>query len=564
MGPLPDRSKLPPLDVQIGERYAGDGFTRLKLSYASDEGDRVPAYLFLPQGRPERRAAILALHQTTPFGKSEPAAVSKDSGGGSANLHYALELARRGYVVLAPDYPSLGEYRYDFSKSKYASGSMKGIVNHMRGVDLLCGRHEVDPSRIGVIGHSLGGHNAMFLAVFDTRVKAVVSSCGWTMFADYHGGKLDGWSGERYMPRLRTVYGLDLGRAPFDFDEVVAAIAPRAFFSNSPLRDDNFAVAGVRKGEAKAREVFKLLRANEQLVVRYPDAAHDFPPEVRQEAYAFLDRALGMTDAVHAGNRAELQVGTAFPAFDHLGEIGQQAKAAAACGVTILYASGLGGEGYSGLPDAAGCAKRRHEAAAYVHEAKSRGIRLVIGYLCATSIVDLPKFDAHWDPAFRARFHTPPSSWRQQDRNGRPLPSWYGGAYQAACMNNPDWRTYERYMIHEQLEAGHDGVFFDNPVVHAKGCYCPHCMERFARFLRERKVAIVDTSLAGLRKAAEERPKDFMQFRGHHRRRLLRRYAGLRKIRPPGRPAHGQQQSQFSRCPFQADPRVGHGHPRHE
>ncbi len=484
MGPLPDRTKLPPLDVQVSEQYAGDGFTRLKLSYASDEGDRVPAYLFIPQSRSGRRAAVLALHQTTPLGKSEPAGVSKDSGGGAANLHYALELARRGYVVLAPDYPSLGEYHYDFSNSKYASGSMKGIVNHMRGIDLLCGLSEVDPRRIGVIGHSLGGHNAMFLAAFDTRVKAVVSSCGWTTFADYRGGNIEGWAGERYMPRLRTVYGLDLGRAPFDFDEVAAAIAPRAFFSNSPLRDDNFAAAGVRKAEAKARDVFKLLDAADQFVVRYPDAAHDFPPDIRKEAYAFLDRALGMSDGENAVDRADLLPGAAFPAFDHLGEIAYQAKAAAACGATILYATGLGGEGYSGLPESVRWAKQRRSAAAYVREAKSQGIHLVIGYLCATSIVDLPKFDAHWDPAFRARFHTPPSEWRQQDRNGRPLPSWYGGAYQPACMNNPDWRTYERYMIHEQLEAGHDGVFFDNPVVHRQGCYCPHCMERFARFLR--------------------------------------------------------------------------------
>ncbi len=134
----------------------------------------------------------------------------------------------------------------------------------------------------------------MFLAAFDSRVKAVVSSCGWTTFAEYHGGKLDGWAGERDMPRLRTVYGLDLGRAPFDFDEVAAAIAPRAFFSNSPLRDDNFAVAGVRKAEAKAREVFSLLGAADQFVVRYPDAAHDFPPEVRMEAYAFLDRGFSV------------------------------------------------------------------------------------------------------------------------------------------------------------------------------------------------------------------------------------------------------------------------------
>ena len=56
---------------------------------------------------------------------------------------------------------------------------MKGIVNHIRAVDLLQQRDEVDPRRIGVIGHSLGGHNAMFVAAFDERLAVIVSSCGW-------------------------------------------------------------------------------------------------------------------------------------------------------------------------------------------------------------------------------------------------------------------------------------------------------------------------------------------------------------------------------------------------
>jgi dienelactone hydrolase len=44
--------------------------------------------------------------------------------GGLKNLHYAHELASRGYVCLVPDYPSFGEYPYDFqTKGKhYASG----------------------------------------------------------------------------------------------------------------------------------------------------------------------------------------------------------------------------------------------------------------------------------------------------------------------------------------------------------------------------------------------------------------------------------------------------------
>jgi putative membrane-bound dehydrogenase-like protein len=291
MGPLPDRSKLPPLDVRIDESKTiqGEGYTRLTLSYVAEEGDRVPAYLYLPTGRPldERLPAMLALHPTGPLGKG-----IVDDAGPRPNRGYGKELAQRGYVVLAPDYPSFGDYPYDFKASKYASGTMKGIVNHMRGVDLLQARPEVDPRRIGAIGHSLGGHNAMFVGVFDERIKVIVSSCGWTPFHDYYGGKIAGWTSDRYMPRLKDVYQLDPGKVPFDFYEVVAALAPRGFFSVSPERDSNFDVAGVRKAEPEARQVFDLYGGNQNLQVLYPDCEHDFPDDMRKAAYAFVDKVL--------------------------------------------------------------------------------------------------------------------------------------------------------------------------------------------------------------------------------------------------------------------------------
>jgi dienelactone hydrolase len=295
MGPLPDRTNLPPLDVRVSEEMEGDGFTRLKLSFAAEGTDRIPAYLFLPTEREGRAPAVLCLHQTTNLGKAEPAGA-----GDLPNLHYALELAQRGYVVLAPDYPSFGDYQYDFLADDYVSGTMKGIFNHMRCVDLLQARDEVDPARIGVIGHSLGGHNSMFVATFDERIKVVVSSCGWTPFHDYYGGKIAGWTSDRYMPRLKDEYGLDADRVPFDFYEVVAAFAPRAFFSCSPLRDSNFDVAGVQKAIPVAAEVYKLLDAEDQLQVRYPDCEHDFPDETREEAYEFIDRVLEFSPAVAA------------------------------------------------------------------------------------------------------------------------------------------------------------------------------------------------------------------------------------------------------------------------
>ena len=109
---------------------------------------------------------------------------------GKPNRGYAGELAERRMVVLAPDYPGYGDYKIDVYSKGYASATMKGIWNHMRAVDLLQSLPEVDPERIGVIGHSLGGHNSIFVAVFDPRIKAVVSSCGFNAFPKYMGGDL--------------------------------------------------------------------------------------------------------------------------------------------------------------------------------------------------------------------------------------------------------------------------------------------------------------------------------------------------------------------------------------
>jgi hypothetical protein len=63
-------------------------------------------------------------------------------------------------------------------------------------------------------------------------------------------------------------------------------------FVGAPLKDTNSEVGGVRDCVAAARPVFKLLDAADNLEVVYPDAEHDFPPEVRARAYAFLDRRL--------------------------------------------------------------------------------------------------------------------------------------------------------------------------------------------------------------------------------------------------------------------------------
>ncbi|MBM3765852.1 MAG: alpha/beta fold hydrolase [Acidobacteria bacterium] len=282
MGPFPALDRRSPLRVVTESTEDAGTYTRSKITFEPEPGRTVPAWLLVPKGKGRTRAA-LCLHQTTRIGKDEPI-----GRGPKVNLHYAKELAERGWVCLAPDYPSFGDYTIDFDRDVYArgyqSGTMYAIVNHTRAVDVLVAHQRVNAKKLAVIGHSLGGHNALFVAAFDSRLKAVVTSCGFNAFAKYYGGNLKGWTSQRYMPRIADVYHNSPREVPFDFTDVFEAIAPRAVFVNAPLRDANFEVSGVRDVASAVSAKFPKGR----LVVEHPDAEHDFPRNVREQAYAFL------------------------------------------------------------------------------------------------------------------------------------------------------------------------------------------------------------------------------------------------------------------------------------
>jgi dienelactone hydrolase len=272
--------------VQKEETDGGD-FVRRFLTYAAEPGGRVPAYLLVPKralNSTNRFPAVLALHQTHPLGQRVVVGL-----GQSTNDEYGVELVRRGYVVLAPAYPQLANYQPDLKKLGYESGTMKAIWDNMRGLDLLESLPYVQRGRFGAIGHSLGGHNAIYTAVFEERIRVVISSCGFDSFRDYKNGDITGWTSSRYMPKLKT-YAPD--RYPFDFHELIAALAPRVVFVNAPLGDTNFKWRSVDAIASAARDVFTLHGVPQNLRVEHPDCGHLFPREMREASYQLLDAQL--------------------------------------------------------------------------------------------------------------------------------------------------------------------------------------------------------------------------------------------------------------------------------
>jgi hypothetical protein len=125
----------------------------------------------------------------------------------------------------------------------------------------------------------------------------VVSSCGLDSFRDYYDGADavwqpgKGWTQNRYMPRLAEYRGR-LAEIPFDFGELLGALAPRSVLVIAPLHDSNFRTASVDRMIATARPIFALYDRSPSLKVEHPDCGHEFNKSMRDRAYAALQAGL--------------------------------------------------------------------------------------------------------------------------------------------------------------------------------------------------------------------------------------------------------------------------------
>ncbi len=296
MGRLPGDEKRCPFEMRVDEEVDCGKYVRRLISFAPEPKCRLPAYVCIPKAVLQagtKAHAVLCLH-----GTDNVVGHGVVVGLGRENRNYASELAERGYVTIAPNYPLLAKYQPDIKALGWESGTLKAVWDNMRSLDLLETLPYVNMGSIGAIGHSLGGHNAVYTSVFDDRIKAVVSSCGLDSFLDYYDGNATnwfpekGWCQTRYMLTLADYRG-DLQDIPFDFHELIGALAPRPVLIIAPLGDSNFRSASVDRVAKAASEVFGLFGHPERLRVEHPDCQHDFPPDMRQAAYDFLDSVVG-------------------------------------------------------------------------------------------------------------------------------------------------------------------------------------------------------------------------------------------------------------------------------
>lgn len=271
------------------------------VEYNVEEGDRVRACLLLPKGMKGRLPAIVASHQHNGeywLGKSEPSGLSANR-----MYHYGLELCLRRYVVICPDHLCFEdrrppEYRRmendalqhgNYERLVFTKYLMEGstlqakyLSDLMAAIDLLQSLDAVDPERIGAIGHSLGGQETLWLAWMDGRIKAAVSSCGFSQISTIIRDCIN-HNFAMYAPGL-----LQHG----DIADVVCGIAPRPFFMANGASDGIFPVDCVRQIARQAEARYGELAVPDHFRSIVFDSGHSFPDAVKEQAYGFLDRYL--------------------------------------------------------------------------------------------------------------------------------------------------------------------------------------------------------------------------------------------------------------------------------
>ena len=327
LGGMPERRPTPDAKVLLEE--AGEGYRKVKVSLAGDTDyadDRITGWLLLPEGARGPLPLMLALHSSTcgcgkdlTIGEPErtfPLTPDFRAMGEQMlrNRGFARDFAQAGYAVFAPDIYGDGERREAGHRpcetttfyQRHPEWSLvgKAIYDNMIAIDWLTTLPEVDGARIGVVGHSLGGHSAVFLGGLDARVGAVCTNGGCTVFRKY----MEHWARTPlpeelvasqppvyiYIPGFRPYMSHTEIPNPVDFGDIMGLVAPRPLLYGGAINNQGTPgfVEVYQETWDKAAQLYAEAGAPEALDYNIYPGTHDFPPRARQATVAWFDRVL--------------------------------------------------------------------------------------------------------------------------------------------------------------------------------------------------------------------------------------------------------------------------------
>ena len=213
-----------------------------------------------------------------------------------SDLHPILALVRAGYAVLAYDQTGNGSRQMETGPfyDRYPHWSQMGrmVEDARAAVDALSKDSLVDSSRIYAFGYSIGATAGLYAAALDPRIKGIVSISGFTPMrtdaAERGDGGIARYSSERpLMPRLGFFIGHER-QIPYDFDEVIGAIAPRPLLVVQPALDRDANPADVHSAVDEARKVYALYGAADKLELSEPWDYNRLPEKTQDEIIRWM------------------------------------------------------------------------------------------------------------------------------------------------------------------------------------------------------------------------------------------------------------------------------------
>ena len=279
LGGMP--KKKAPLKPEFLEKETLSGFTRQYVRYQIEDGLFTDGYLLAPTDA-KRAPAIVVFHPTTPLNAKGVAGLSSEY---AEEKWMGIQLVKRGYVVWCPrNYINTDGADWKGNAKKVIAahpgwtGMGRMVWDAIRAADFVETLPNVDKTRIGCIGHSLGGKEALYAPAFDERYKAAVSCEGGI------GLKLSNWSDVWYLGDKITKPGFK-----HENHEVLSLVAPRPFLL----------IAGNASDNAKSwafieavKPVYQLYGKPENVGWFNHGLGHRYAPEARVVAEEFLDRYL--------------------------------------------------------------------------------------------------------------------------------------------------------------------------------------------------------------------------------------------------------------------------------